>query len=57
MDVCGVVPMISLLLDKQSRPFMAKEFVYKNKNERVVADEADMDVTNARQIRDHAMIN
>ena len=49
--------MISLLLDKQSRPFMAKEFVYKNKNERVVADEADMDVTNARQIRDHAMIN
>lgn len=57
MDVCGVVPIISLLLDKQSRPFMAKEFVYKNKNERVVADEADMDVTNARQIRDHAMIN
>jgi hypothetical protein len=57
MDVCGVVPMISLLLDKQSRPFMAKEFMYKNKNEGVVADEADMDVTNARQIRDHAMIN
>lgn len=31
--------------------------MYKNKNEGVVADEADMDVTNARLIRDHAMIN
>ena len=53
MDVCGIVPMISLLLDKQSRPFMAKEFMFKNKNEGVVTDEAHMDVTNARQIRDH----
>ncbi len=34
---------------------MAKEFMYKKK--RVVANEADMDVTDAKQIRDHAMIN
>ena len=57
MDVCGIVPMISLLLDKQSRPFMAKEFMFQKKNGGVVADEADMDVTDAKQFRNHAMIN
>jgi hypothetical protein len=39
---------------------MAKEFMYqkkKKKNGGVVANEADMDVTDAKQIRDHAMIN
>jgi hypothetical protein len=36
---------------------MAKEFMYQKKNGGVVANEADMDVTDATQIRDHAMIN
>ncbi len=38
---------------------MAKEFMYQKnkKNGGVVAHEADMDVTDAKQIRDHAMIN
>ena len=37
---------------------MAKEFMYQKKNNGgVVANEADMDVTDAKQIRDHAMIN
>ncbi len=38
---------------------MAKEFMYqkKIKNGGVVANEADMDVKDAKQIRDHAMIN
>ena len=38
---------------------MAKEFMYQknNNNGGVVANEADMDVKDAKQIRDHAMIN
>jgi hypothetical protein len=40
---------------------MAKEFMYqkkkKKKNGGVMANEANMDVKDAKQIRDHAMIN
>ncbi len=36
---------------------MAKEFMYQKKNGGVVANEADMDVKDAKQICDHAVIN